>query len=78
MNTYTAEFSNGIDISRSTKHTYTHAWALLSVNGGTYSTGFSSSAESAKKAAASTRSFYTKHMKIDAANIVLEVVEVAA
>jgi hypothetical protein len=78
MNTYTAEFSNGMDLSRKTKNTYTHAWALLSAKGGTYSSGFSSSAAAAQKAAASTRGFFTNKMHVDPNNIVIEIVEVAA
>lgn len=77
MNTYTATFTGGLEISRNSKRTYSHAW-VMTFNGKVEQTGFSGSEESAVKAGTSMVSFYTKKLHRDSSLINLEIVKVGA
>ncbi len=85
MNTYTATFSNGLEMTRSTKRTYSHAYAVFNQEGKVVfdCSGFSGSKESATKAAKSVVGFWTKtftnkeQAKEFKANLTIEIVEVA-
>lgn len=85
MNTYTATFTNGTEITRNSKRTYSHAYAVFNQDGKVVfdCSGFSGSKESATKAAKSVVAFWTKTFtnKEQAqqfkAQLQIEIVEVA-
>lgn len=53
MQTFTATFANGEQISRdnSTGRAYTHGWATFTANGAVRNSGFSASRQGAERAA---------------------------
>jgi hypothetical protein len=65
MNTYKASFTTGLEITRNSKRTYTHAYAIYNENGAVLfdGTGFSGSKESAMKAAKSVVGFWANTYK---------------